>query len=210
MKHFCLTIAAIILCMASFSQTTIISYNNSWKYLDNGSNQGTAWRTTSFNDANWASGLAQLGYGDGDEATVVSFGSNSKKKNITTYFRKIVSVSNPSSFANFTLQLKRDDGAVVYVNGTEVFRSNMPTGTISSNTKASGVAADDGATAQIATISASNFVAGNNTIAVEVHIESNGDGDMSFDLQLLGNPVPANQPPEANAGSDKSITLPVS
>jgi hypothetical protein len=45
-----------------------------WKYLDNGSDQGTAWRSAGFNDASWASGPAQLGYGDGDEATVVSFG----------------------------------------------------------------------------------------------------------------------------------------
>ncbi|MES2777206.1 MAG: PKD domain-containing protein [Bacteroidota bacterium] len=210
MKKIRLTIGACLFCIAGFSQTTIISYNSSWKYLDNGSNAGTAWRATLFNDASWASGLAQFGYGDGDETTVVSYGSNSKKKYVTTYFRKQVSIANPAAFANFTLNLKRDDGAVVYVNGTEVFRSNMPTGSISSSTKALGIASDDGATAQVATIAASSFVAGNNVIAVEVHIESNGDADLSFDLQLLANPLPPNQPPVANAGSDQSITLPTS
>ena len=50
-----------------FSQTTtLISNGSSWKYLDDGSNQGTAWYGTGFNDASWASGNAELGYGDGE------------------------------------------------------------------------------------------------------------------------------------------------
>ena len=55
---------------------TLIPVGATWKYLDNGTNQGTAWTATSFNDATWASGPAELGYGDGDEATIVSYGSN--------------------------------------------------------------------------------------------------------------------------------------
>ena len=105
-----------------FGQTTLISYNSSWKYLDNGTNQGIAWSGVSFNDASWASGNAQLGYGDGDEATVVSYGGNANKKYITTYFRKIITVTNAASYTGFTLSIKRDDGAVVYINGTERYR----------------------------------------------------------------------------------------
>src|SRR5258705_10819606 len=108
-----------------------------WKYHDNGSNQGTAWRATNFNDASWATGNAELGYGDGDEATVVSYGSNASNKYVTTYFRKSFTVSNPSDYLSMTLDLIRDDGAVIYINGTEVYRNNMPTGTISYTTFAS-------------------------------------------------------------------------
>ena len=54
--------------------TTLISSNSVWKYLDNGSDQGTVWREPAFDDSSWQTGPAQLGYGDGDEATVVSFG----------------------------------------------------------------------------------------------------------------------------------------
>jgi len=63
---------------------------DSWKYLDDGSNQGTAWRTPGFNDSSWAEGNAELGYGDGDEATVVSYGPSSNNKYITTYFRSFI------------------------------------------------------------------------------------------------------------------------
>jgi len=57
--------------------SVLVATTATWTYLDDGSNQGTAWRTPAFNDSTWASGPAQLGYGDGDETTVVSFGPNS-------------------------------------------------------------------------------------------------------------------------------------
>src|SRR5437867_7819065 len=110
-----------------------------WKYLDNGSNQGTAWRAAAFNDASWASGPAQLGYGDGDEATVVSYGPSSTNKYVTTYFRRAFNVADPSIYAGMTVNLLQDDGAVIYLNGKEVFRSNMPSGTLSYTTFASTV-----------------------------------------------------------------------
>src|SRR5439155_23953878 len=103
----------------------------------NGSNQGTGWRATGFDDSVWKSGAAQLSYGDGDEATVVSYGSNANAKYITTYFRKSFSISDPSQISALTLRLLRDDGAVVYLNGTEVYRNNMPSGTIAYTTLAS-------------------------------------------------------------------------
>ncbi len=158
-----------------------------WKYLDNGSNQGTAWRSRTFSEpATWKTGTAQLGYGDGDEATVVSYGSNAKKKYITTYFRKSFSVSDPASITAATINLLRDDGAIVYLNGTEVFRSNMAGGNISYTSKAS--TAVDGAaesTYYSQTLSPSLFVAGNNVIAVEIHQNSANSSDISFDLQLI-------------------------
>jgi len=48
-------------------------------------------------DSSWAQGNAQLGYGDGDEATVVSFGPNASTKYRTTYFRRSITVANPAN-----------------------------------------------------------------------------------------------------------------
>ena len=166
--------------------TTIIPYSSSWKYKDNGTNQGTAWRATTFNDATWVSGNAQLGYGDGDEATIVSYGSNANKKYITTYFRTTISIPDTSIFSGYTLNMKRDDGAVLYINGTEVYRTNMPTGTISYTTKASTAAADDGNTAQVKTLTISQLKQGSNVIAVEMHQNVANSTDLSFDLELIG------------------------
>jgi hypothetical protein len=165
--------------------TTLISAGSSWRYLDDGSNQGTAWRANSFNDNSWRLGDAQLGYGDGDEQTVVSFGPNSKKKYITTYFRRAISVANPSTFTTLNLSMIRDDGAVVYINGVEVWRSNMPTGTVNYKTQAvSTVDGANGSTWFSTTLNPSALVSGNNVIAVEIHQDAATSSDISFDLKL--------------------------
>src|SRR5436309_11857508 len=100
---------------SSSGATTLISTGAVWKYLDNGTDPVIAWRGLSFDDASWASGPAQLGYGDGDETTGVNFGPDVNNKYITTYFRRKIVVS--SGLTDATLRLLRDDGAVVYVNG---------------------------------------------------------------------------------------------
>lgn len=170
------------------AQTTLIATGSSWKYLDNGSNQGTSWYGTGFNDASWASGNAQLGYGDGDEATVVSYGPSSSSKYITTYFRKTISIADASIFSNYTLNIKRDDGVVIYINGIERYRNNMPTGTISYNTGAAGTSSDDGSTFQTTTLASGTLTTGSNVIAVEIHQVNGSSSDISFDLSLIGNP----------------------
>ena len=197
-------IAALLISVLLSAQTTIVNYNSSWKYLDNGSNQNSAWKNVSFNDASWPTGTGAFGYGTTGITTTVSFGSNNKKKHITTYFRKTISVADASIYSSFTLNLKRDDGAVVYVNGTEVYRSNMPTGTIGFNTKASSEATDNGTAIQTATLGAGTFVTGTNVIAVEIHQAANNGPDLFFDLQLNGiadvtSPTVTNYSPADNA-----------
>ena len=75
-----------------------------WRYLADGSNQGSAWRNVGFNDASWSTGAAQLGYGDGDEATVVP------RNGLVSYYHREFTVNNPAAFTSPTLELIRDDG----------------------------------------------------------------------------------------------------
>ena len=174
------------------AQTTVVlvSQGTTWKYLDNGSNQGTAqgtaWSAAGFNDAAWATGAAQLGYGEGDEATVISFGPDANNKYITSYFRRAFTVANPASLANLTLYLKRDDGAAVYLNGTEIFRDNLPAGALAYDTLATTAAADDGTSYLSAAIPVSALASGTNVLAVEIHQASLTSSDVSFDLELAG------------------------
>ncbi|MBL7883813.1 MAG: hypothetical protein JNL69_07070, partial [Bacteroidia bacterium] len=117
---------------------TLVPKNSVWKYLDNGTDQGTAWLTTGFDDSSWLSGAAELGYGDSDEATVVSYGPDANNKYITTYFRKTFNVSSVSNLKSLLLSIRCDDGAVVYINGIEASRYNMPAGAITFSTLAPG------------------------------------------------------------------------
>jgi len=164
------------------TQDILIGGNTVWKYLDNGSNQGTAWRATTFNDGAWASGPAELGYGDGGEGTVVGFGGNANNKHITTYFRQSFNLSaDPDLYDNLQVQLLRDDGAMVYLNGVEVVRSNMPSGNIGNVTVAAGTS--EGNFVENYPIT-NQLVPGNNVMAVSVHQRSPSSSDISFNLSL--------------------------
>ncbi|HKG98586.1 MAG TPA: metallophosphoesterase family protein, partial [Pyrinomonadaceae bacterium] len=172
---------------ACAADTTLVPTGATWRYLDNGSDQGTAWRAASFNDSTWGSGPAQLGYGDGDEATTLGFGPDANNKFITSYFRRSFSVTNAALFNALTLRLMRDDGAVVYLNGVEVWRTNMPAGTVGFLTPASvAIAGADESTFVQTTISPALLVTGTNVLAVELHQSGGASTDISFDLQLIG------------------------
>ncbi len=185
-RHFSLLL--LLQPLLSFTQdAAILPFGSTWKYRDNGSNQGTAWRATSFSDAAWASGPAELGYGDGDETTVVSYGPSSSNKYITTYFRKTFTIANAGQFFGYRIRLKRDDGAVIYANGTEVERMNMPLGTISYTTLApSSISATDESTARDLFLPPTQFQTGTNSIAVEIHQNAASSSDITFDLELTG------------------------
>jgi hypothetical protein len=106
---------------------------------------------------------------------------------VTTYFRNTFNVADPSQFESLQVRLQRDDGAVVYLNGQEVVRSNMPGGTIRSDTFASGtVGGGDETTFFEFEIDLGRLQNGSNTIAVEIHQGNGSSSDISFDLELRG------------------------
>ncbi len=170
---------------------TLIGRGSTWRYKDDGSDQGTAWRNMSFDDDSWAAGPAQLGYGDNDEATVVGYGPDSGNKYPTTYFRHVFNVENASDLTELSLSIVRDDGAVVYINGAEATpRINMPSGEINYLTWAEGagvpVGGADESTFYTYDIDPDILVNGDNIIAVEIHQANASSSDISFDLELVG------------------------
>lgn len=180
----------------------IIQTNSEWKYLDNNTRPAN-WETSGYNDASWSSGYGYFGYGDSHINTTVSYGGNSNNKYITTYFRKSITIANPSAYVSYILKLNRDDGAIVYINGVEVIRSNLPTGTITHSTTANSAISGAGETGYVSYyLSPSNFVAGTNVIAVEIHQDSNTSTDVSFDLSLEGSTD------ETYNSSSADLTLP--
>jgi hypothetical protein len=172
---------------AGQADTVLIPYGSRWRYLDDGSNQGVAWRENNFDDRIWPSGLAQLGFGDKDETTPLRQTNALGATNITFYFRAPIVVADPSAFGSLQLRLLRDDGGVVYFHGTEVFRStNMPLGAITSSTFATATGEN---TVDTTNLPPSVLQAGTNVIAVEIHQQSLTSSDISFDFELIGKPV---------------------
>lgn len=166
----------------------LVVSGDEWKYQTKGS-PDEGWMATEFDDSSWLRGPSQLGYGDGDEATVLtSLAADGTTRRITTYFRRSVVVEDASLVKSVSLRVKRDDGVIIYINGVEVFRDNMPSGAISTDTLATTWASDDGNTWRTVTVPASAFATGVNAVSAEVHQSVRGTnsnpGDMSFDLEL--------------------------
>jgi hypothetical protein len=189
-----LTSSVMIMVTNPPALTAIVTNGSDWKYLDTGVDQLTAWHALGFDDSTWATGFAELGYGDavGDtrpERTVVSFGPDMNAKYRTTYFRKKVNVTAPIEFGRLRLDSLRDDGVVVYINGNEVFRNNFTNTTtpiLFGDFADVGITGADEETYLSANVAASVLVPGMNIIAVEMHQNSTNSSDISFDLMLWG------------------------
>jgi hypothetical protein len=186
MKRFIFLLPLCILSAPAWSvaDISLVSTGSVWKYLDDGSNQGTAWRAPSFSDSSWASGAAKLGFGGDGEVTVLNSGP-SESRIITYYFRQALYVNGAPAYTNLTLGLLRDDGSVVYLNGVEVFRSNMTNGVISASTlAASAIGGVDENTFVVTNLSPAYLVEGVNVVAVEIHQSATNSADLGFALEL--------------------------
>ena len=168
--------------MVDAQETLVLPKGSSWKYSDSGTYPGDSWMGTSFNDAQWKVGLAKFGYGEGNEATMVSYGPDSGNKYITYYFRTTFQVADPGTFQSCLVKILRDDGAVVYLNGTKVIVSNMPEPFNFQTLAINGVGGDDEATYFEYHIPATALIPGTNTIAVEIHQQDPSSSDLGFDL----------------------------
>ncbi|MBN1517503.1 CotH kinase family protein [Candidatus Sumerlaeota bacterium] len=170
------------------ASTTLIDTGSQWLYDDSGTDLGEAWRESSYDDSSWSSGTAQLGYGDGDENTTLSFGSNPDDKYPCYYFRRHFTVADALIYAGLKVELLRDDGAVVYLNGSELLRDNMSTtDTIIYTTLASEGVGDEAENQyHTFTLAADALTTGENVLAVEVHQIAPESSDISFDLKLYG------------------------
>lgn len=164
---------------------SLINPGATWRYWDDGTDLGGAWRSRSFNDSSWQAGPSPLGYGEGDEATTVSFGENPSNKHITTYFRHAFDVADASEILDLSMRLERDDGAIVYLNNQEIARSNMPSGAVDFQTVASSWIGGGLEGQQLSfNVDPSLLVDGTNVIAVEVHQLTSIDDDLRFELTL--------------------------
>ncbi|HXG49471.1 MAG TPA: lamin tail domain-containing protein, partial [Methylomirabilota bacterium] len=160
----------------------LIPKGSTWKYFigtQEASSPVEAWRAVGFNDASWSSGPAPIGYGDGDEATVLP--TSAAGNYLSLFFRKTFVIANPATVSQLILSVTVDDGAVAWLNGTEVGRINLPEGPLAYNSAA--VLAEERRTMTSANI-ASLLVPGSNVIAIQAFNANLGSSDLNMDAVL--------------------------
>jgi hypothetical protein len=162
----------------------VIPRGSVWRYFDGAASPGRFWNFLGFNDASWSNGPVLLGYGDSDIVTTIDFGPNSNTKYITSYYRHRFTVSNWTSLTAAAFELLRDDGAIVYLNGTEVFRQNMLAGAVNHNTLSSGSGSDDEYTYLKVFLDPARIL-DTNVFAVEVHQHKLDTSDSRFNFFFM-------------------------
>lgn len=161
--------------MAGSAPVVVVPFGGSWRYHDQGMDLGEGWVEAAYDDAAWAQGDGQFGYGDGDEATELV---DADPNYPSAYFRTSFTLEGDPIDAE--LQAIYDDGLAVWINGHPVWSVNVDDTSYGAFASA---ASDDNALAS-ATLGADALVEGENVIAVMAKQASEGSSDLSFDLQL--------------------------
>ncbi|RYY51526.1 MAG: DUF839 domain-containing protein [Chitinophagaceae bacterium] len=161
---------------------------STWSYIDTGVVPAT-WTALNFNDTVWSMGKAPLGYKASDLGTTISYGKDSNNKHITTYYRKRLNIADVTTLPNnLEFRLRQDDGAIVYINGTQALKINLPGGVANTSPATADVKQPNQDVYFTYDIPKTSFVTGLNIVAVEVHQFSATSKDHVFDLSI-GNPV---------------------
>lgn len=181
------TWAAFVMPLALAAQT-IVPAGSEWRYLADGTDQGTNWRGAAFEDASWPVGPAPLGFGEGNLATTMTSGGGPT----TTYFRLKFTVADWRAFRTLTMRVRFDDGVLVYLNNRVIGRANLPSSGVTNLTPADAtVAGHDELQWRQFGAAPSYLLNGTNVLAVELHQSVNGWRDGVFDLELVANIPPA-------------------
>jgi hypothetical protein len=166
---------------------TVLADGATWSYyFDNTAPVATDWKGDSFDASGWRSGPAPLGWGSGPIATNIDVAAGSTRA-LTSYYRRTFDVADVGAFTRYRLTTRADDGVVVYVNGTEVARVNLPTGTVGPNTYATAAPTTTSATNNPVSIDIplSALRNGSNVITAEVHSNYRSTPTTSFDANVV-------------------------
>lgn len=182
---------------------TFIPLGDTWRYFEGSANPGSTWASRTYDDSAWLSGPSGFGYGDNDDATVLS---DMEDEYTTVFTRKKFNVYNVGWVTKVSILHQYDDGFAVYLNGTRIFSRNAPS-TIT-NTSAATASHEAGSTLlrqDLTTSTVRNLlVEGENVLAavgLNVSLSSN-DVTLKIQLELTGgSDSPTGTEPETAAAS---------
>ena len=96
----------------------VVREGEEWNYYIPTSAIPVSWIEAAYDDSYWASGTTGIGYGDGDDQTLID-------PAVSLYLRKKFELLDTSDIAYMTLYMDYDDAFVAYLNGREIARSNI-------------------------------------------------------------------------------------
>jgi hypothetical protein len=172
--------------LTSPSTSNLLTSATKWRILPVAKDLGAQWTLGTFDDSTWIMGTGEMGFGDGDETTIVPTVPDPAPgfaRNVTTYFRTTFNITDPSSVVKLTARIKYDDGVALYLNGKEFYRSDNLPANATFLTLATSAAPDESATFTVE-IPPILLIKGNNTLSAEIHQVAVDSSDISFRCDL--------------------------
>jgi hypothetical protein len=177
------------------TNSTLIATGSVWRYRDVASAPPAGWQSATFDDSSWPAGRGQLGFSNNEERDETTLINDNDQ--ITSYFRHGFTVADPALFSGLSYWLLRDDGGVVYLNGTEIFRSpNLPAPPMAISYSTVTGTPNGENTIDTGITNRNALRAGNNVLAVEIHQANATSSDLSFEFRLIGLAAPLPPPPQ--------------
>jgi hypothetical protein len=173
----------------------VVPGGSTWKYRNETGAWPGGWDGTTYDDSGWSSGTAPLGFNAGMVVTDIDRGPPTSNRATSMLFRRTFDVPKLDQMTHFRLITKADDGIVVRVNGQEVGRTNMPTGTVGATTNATAAPRSMAAQQVVYDVPLSLLKPTGNVIAASVHLNYLGTTDAHFDLVALGTRPTTPTPP---------------
>jgi DNA-binding CsgD family transcriptional regulator len=187
-KNILLSLFILLFSFSNFSvlsQEVLIKNGDKWSYYDKGYLKNNWFHKLNYQ--NWKVGFTPIGYGDKLITTTINYGGDQDNKDIIKYFTKTITINDISKFKGIEFRLQRDDGAIIYVNGEELYRDNIPDGPISHKTKSIQVVdTEEEGLFYVKIFDSSVFKNGENTISAQVHQCNTYSSDCIFNLEVIG------------------------
>lgn len=174
----------------------VLNFNSAWRYNLSNNLDGVNWTTPGYNDAAWPSGPVLLAAENNSAITpligTTLLAPNNPPAGLAQghayYFRTTFNVASNNLIPGGLIATGRaDDGAMVYLNGTEALRLRLPTGTITNTSFTTGFPPGPGSDATVDESYLLDVITvpiGLNRIAASVHQANSGSSDIVWGLAL--------------------------
>jgi hypothetical protein len=160
--------------------TEFISPGDTWSFFRGKTAPSTpadAWTAVDFDDSTWETGPSGFGYDDNDDATILSDMKGNYK---TVYIRKAFYADSAPDDRTVELIVDYDDGFIAYLNGKEVTRVCMPSGTVTYETSASESHEAAIPETFVLGVASDLLIEGRNVLAIEGHNVDLGSSDLTL------------------------------
>ncbi|MDG2381281.1 MAG: lamin tail domain-containing protein [Pirellulaceae bacterium] len=174
-----------------YDRENIVSMNDEWRYNASGIRLGSDWAQQAYTagEEGWLQGAGLLGA----ETATLAFPINTEFPRPSTndpsfatyYFQAEFELTADEAASTELVEMNHmvDDGAIIYLNGQEISRFNLPAEVTADTFAPSSIRNAElvGPTA----VSANLLKVGKNTLSAEVHVRNANDSDIVFGASLM-------------------------